>query len=132
MSPRLRTGVAFLAVLAASALNATPPAQAQDAPPAAKSKPAAKKSPRARRDAPGFYKGRRIADVMSYLGAEWLIYFDHYTKPHYYGAYKTSDWKTFEDVSPKVKFPEGQRHGTAVKLSSNDPIIQELGKNRPR
>ena len=73
MSPRLRTGVAFLAVLAASALNATPPAQAQDAPPAAKSKPAAKKSPRARRDAPGFYKGRRIADVMSYLGAEWLI-----------------------------------------------------------
>ena len=66
------------------------------------------------------------------VGAEWLIYFDHYTKPHYYGAYRTRDWKTFEDVSPKVKFPEGQRHGTAVRLSSNDPLIQKLGKNRPR
>jgi ubiquinone/menaquinone biosynthesis C-methylase UbiE len=26
-----------------------------------------------RRDPPGFYKGRRIADVMSYLGADWLV-----------------------------------------------------------
>ena len=27
----------------------------------------------ARRDAPGFYMGRRIADVMSFAGADWLI-----------------------------------------------------------
>lgn len=31
------------------------------------------KAQRARRDAPGTYMGRRIAPVMSYMGAEWLI-----------------------------------------------------------
>jgi len=66
------------------------------------------------------------------VGSEWLIYFDHYAKPNYYGAYRTSDWKTFEDVSPKIKFPGGQRHGTAVALSDSEPLVQELGKNRPR
>ncbi|MGE3818323.1 MAG: class I SAM-dependent methyltransferase [Isosphaeraceae bacterium] len=39
--------------------------------PAAKSQTKSKRS--APRDRPGFYKGRRIADVMSYLGADWLI-----------------------------------------------------------
>ncbi len=52
------------------------------------------------------------------IGAEWFIYFDHYAKPHYYGAYKTTDWKTFEDVSAKMKFPEGHRHGTAVSVTN--------------
>jgi hypothetical protein len=52
------------------------------------------------------------------VGAEWLIYFDHYAKPHYYGAYRTSDWKTFEDVSKQVSLPEGHRHGTAVRIDA--------------
>lgn len=47
------------------------PGKASAAEPKAKGAPKAKKA--AARDRPGFYKGRRIADVMSYLGAEWLI-----------------------------------------------------------
>lgn len=50
-------------------------------------------------------------------GKSWFIYFDHYAKPQYYGAYLTTDWKTFVDVTPKTSFAKGQRHGTAVAIS---------------
>ncbi|HYO84204.1 MAG TPA: glycoside hydrolase family 43 protein, partial [Bryobacteraceae bacterium] len=51
------------------------------------------------------------------MGKEWWIYFDHYTKPHYYGAVRTTDWKTFEDVSKQVSFPDDHRHGTVIRIS---------------
>jgi ubiquinone/menaquinone biosynthesis C-methylase UbiE len=64
-------------------LTAGPAAWAQqpgagaDAPnagrPKAEAKQAESKSAKARRDRPGFYMGRRIADVMSWQGAEWLF-----------------------------------------------------------
>jgi hypothetical protein len=50
------------------------------------------------------------------IGAEWWVYFDHYTKPQGYGAIRTRDWKTFEDVSDQVKFPDDHRHGTVVQI----------------
>lgn len=50
------------------------------------------------------------------IGKEWWIYFDHYQKPQHYEAMKTKDWKTFEDVTGLVHFPDGQRHGTAVQI----------------
>jgi hypothetical protein len=31
---------------------------------------------------------------------------------------RTTDWKTFEDVTSQVSFPEDHRHGTAVKISA--------------
>lgn len=51
------------------------------------------------------------------IGEEWWIYFDHYTKPQGYGAIRTRDWKTFEDVSDQVSFPADHRHGAVVKIS---------------
>ena len=67
---RARLGVVLLALIGQAAAQEAP---APDKP-GAKAKPEAKKAPRrARRDAPGTYMGRRIADVMSYQGAEWLI-----------------------------------------------------------
>jgi hypothetical protein len=50
------------------------------------------------------------------IGNEWWIYFDHYQKPQHYGAVRTRDWKTFEDVTDQVTFPPGQRHGTIVAI----------------
>jgi hypothetical protein len=50
-------------------------------------------------------------------GEDWLVYFDHYAKPHFYGAYRTRDWKKFEDVSKKMEFPGDHRHGTVVRIS---------------
>lgn len=54
------------------------------------------------------------------IGAEWLVYFDHYTEPHYYGAYRTHDWKVWEEVSSKMRFPPGHRHGTALRIPEKD------------
>jgi hypothetical protein len=51
------------------------------------------------------------------IGKEWLIYYDHYSKPQHYGALRTRDWKTFEDITDKVDFPPGHRHGTVVRIS---------------
>jgi len=47
-------------------------------------------------------------------GNEWLIYYDAYRKKKY-STHKTSDFKTFTDISPEVSFPEGHKHGTVFK-----------------
>lgn len=50
------------------------------------------------------------------IGADWWIYFDHYTQPRHYGALRTRDWKTFEDMTPHLRFPDDHRHGTIVRI----------------
>jgi hypothetical protein len=50
------------------------------------------------------------------IGREWWIYFDHYARPQHYGAVRTRDWKTFEDMTDLVIFPGDHRHGTVVKI----------------
>ncbi len=48
---------------------------------------------------------------------EWVyVYFDHYTAPHYYGAVRTKDWAAWEDVSKRMAFPNGMRHGTVIAI----------------
>ena len=64
------------------------------------------------------------------IGAEWWIYFDHYTKPQGYGAIRTKDWKTFEDVSELVSFPEDHRHGTVVTISEKEAKALQQGKSK--
>ena len=49
------------------------------------------------------------------IGEDWIIYFDSYRNKHY-GALKTRDFKTFTDISAEVSFPEGHKHGTAIKV----------------
>ncbi len=77
-------GSLILAVLLASASElgaqqaAPAPAPAKPKPGAAAERSEPKKSrsaprPKARRDRPGFYMGRPIADVMSWQGADWLF-----------------------------------------------------------
>jgi ubiquinone/menaquinone biosynthesis C-methylase UbiE len=55
--------------------TARSPGKAKDDPKKAPTKPKAKAKPKARvrRDPPGVYMGRPIADVMSWQGAEWLF-----------------------------------------------------------
>jgi len=56
------------------------------------------------------------------VGDYVYVYFDKYTE-HKYGAVRSKNLKDWEDVSDKVTFPDGVRHGTAFKVSS------ELFKN---
>ncbi|WP_237073698.1 glycoside hydrolase family 43 protein [Mucilaginibacter mali] len=49
-------------------------------------------------------------------GNDWLIYYDSYRLKRY-GAMRTTDFKTFTDVSDSVKVPEGHKHGTIFKVT---------------
>jgi hypothetical protein len=50
------------------------------------------------------------------INGEWIVYFDKY-RDHNMGAVKSRDLITWIDISDKVKFPEGVRHGTVFKVS---------------
>jgi hypothetical protein len=58
------------------------------------------------------------------IGGEYYVYFDHYAKPQYYGAARSSDWVHWQEISDRVTFPKGARHGTV--LSVPDRVIQNL------
>ena len=63
------------------------------------------------------------------IGPEWWIYFDHYTEPQHYGAVRTTDWRTFEDVTAQVSFPADHRHGTVIQIS--EELARRLEARRP-
>lgn len=47
------------------------------------------------------------------VGDDYYIYYDCYTD-HHYGALRTRDWQTWEDVTHQLVMPKGIRHGTAI------------------
>jgi hypothetical protein len=49
----------------------------------------------------------------------WLVYFDKY-RDHKYGAIRSSDLKTWTDVSTEISLPKGLRHGTIVKIKEKE------------
>jgi Predicted beta-xylosidase len=51
------------------------------------------------------------------------VYFDKY-RDHKYGAVRSKDGKNWEDVSDKVSFPKGMRHGTAFSVNAN--VLESL------
>lgn len=61
------------------------------------------------------------------IGDEYFVYFDHYTRPQYYGAVKSKDLKTWEDVSKQMRFPAGARHGTVFAVSED--VLAKLLKH---
>lgn len=50
------------------------------------------------------------------VGEQWVVYFDKYTS-HTYGAVASKDLIHWEDISDKVHFPKGIRHGTVLRIS---------------
>ncbi|WP_276480202.1 glycoside hydrolase family 43 protein [Paraflavitalea pollutisoli] len=59
------------------------------------------------------------------IGDQWIVYFDKYTE-HKYGAISSTDFKTWTDISDKVSFPKGLRHGTVFSISA-----EEFNKLKP-
>jgi len=64
------------------------------------------------------------------IGQEYLVYFDHYANPHYYGAARSRDLVTWEDVSRKMAFPKGHRHGTVIEVPRE--VVERLLKHTPK
>jgi len=50
------------------------------------------------------------------IGQYVYVYFDKY-RDHKYGAIRSKHLKAWKDVSDKVNFPKGMRHGTVFKVS---------------
>jgi hypothetical protein len=49
----------------------------------------------------------------------WLVYFDKY-RDHKYGAIRSTDLKTWTDVSSEITLPKGLRHGTILKITQGE------------
>jgi hypothetical protein len=49
-------------------------------------------------------------------GDYWYVYFDAYAK-HRYGAMRTMDFENWQDISERLRFPKGTRHGTVFTVS---------------
>ncbi|MBF9141214.1 glycoside hydrolase family 43 protein [Hymenobacter sp. BT439] len=54
-----------------------------------------------------------------HLNSEWLVYFDKYTE-HKYGAVSSTDLKHWTDVSERLDFPKGTRHGTILRITRKE------------
>ena len=63
------------------------------------------------------------------LKNEWLIYYDSYRKK-IYEASSTKDFIHFENVTNKVKVPEGHKHGTIVPVKKKfvKKLVKTLAK----
>ena len=53
------------------------------------------------------------------LDDKWIVYFDKYIE-HSMGAVQSTDLKNWEDISEKISFPEGMRHGTIFKVTKSE------------
>lgn len=57
------------------------------------------------------------------VGEAWVIYFDRYREGRY-GAVRSTDLEHWEDISDRVRFPQGARHGTALRVPRD--IVDQL------
>jgi hypothetical protein len=53
------------------------------------------------------------------IDGKWIVYFDKY-KDGKYGAVESNDMKNWKDISDKVSFPQGTRHGSVFRISKDE------------
>lgn len=53
------------------------------------------------------------------IGDRWVVYFDKYTN-HEMGAVASTDLEHWKDISDKISFPQGTRHGTVFKVTNKE------------
>jgi beta-xylosidase len=53
------------------------------------------------------------------IGEEYIVYWDHYARPQFYGAVRSRDLKTWEDCTEAMSFPPGHRHGSVLRIPSD-------------
>jgi len=68
---------------------------------------------------PGWCEGPTVV----WINGKWIVYYDMYRK-HVMGAVMSEDLKNWTDITDRLKFPEGTRHGTVFKTTSQ--VLKEL------
>lgn len=53
------------------------------------------------------------------IGNTWIVYFDKY-RDHKYGAVSSTDLINWTDISDKISFPKGTRHGTVFTITRKE------------
>ncbi|HYM95496.1 MAG TPA: glycosyl hydrolase, partial [Chitinophagaceae bacterium] len=53
------------------------------------------------------------------MGGNWIVFFDKYAD-HTYGAVTSTDMVHWKDISDKISFPKGTRHGTVFTISKEE------------
>jgi beta-xylosidase len=53
------------------------------------------------------------------VNGSWVVYFDKY-RDHKYGAVTSTDLVHWTDISEKIEFPKGARHGTVIRISKEE------------
>ena len=53
------------------------------------------------------------------VGDQWIVYFDKYTD-HLYGAVASTNLVNWTDISNKISFPKGARHGTVFTITKKE------------
>ena len=61
------------------------------------------------------------------IGDDYVVYFDCYTKGCY-GAVRSRNLKDWEDITSRVSFPQGARHGTVLRVSRS--VVDKLSDAR--
>jgi hypothetical protein len=59
------------------------------------------------------------------LNGKWIVYFDKYTQKKM-GAVQSADLVKWEDISDKIRFPKGTRHGTVFTVTGDQ--LDKLNK----
>jgi hypothetical protein len=64
-----------------------------------------------------------------YRDNRWIVYFDKY-RDKKMGAVESADFETWTDISDKITFPVGVRHGTVFQVSEQefDTIVKGISK----
>jgi hypothetical protein len=59
------------------------------------------------------------------VGDDYIVYFDCYTNGHY-GAVRSRNLKDWEDITARISFPKGARHGTVLRVPQSvvDVLIE--------
>ena len=63
------------------------------------------------------------------VGDDYVIYYDCY-RDHHYGAVRSRDLVTWEDVTKRLSMPKGLRHGTALAVEPG--VVERLRNAEPR
>ena len=65
------------------------------------------------------------------IGKSWVVYFDKYTQ-HTYGAVSSTDLVHWTDISDKISFPKGTRHGTVFTITKKEfDRLRAFTKDQP-